>query len=162
MWSINSISKKYCTAMHHVNCQAHGTPCHDWAKSIHACVLPHNPNFGIAERIGVAGHVKFDNCTLAYYIANTSPKVQTCTNTIALPCNMLPLCLFIAPPCPFKPIQCKNTQLEHFIVTVGRCSCAGTSEGNKAIKPLRKASTFSHGWHGSLIAPNWSAGRESS
>ena len=126
----------------------HVSPCHDWAKWIHRCVQQHKYNFGIAERSRAAGHVNVANCTL---------KVQTCPNTITLPStcfHSVSCTISIAPPCPFKPKQRNNTRPEHVIVTVGRCSWAGTSEGIKAIKPLRKASTFSHGWYIQVLARN--------
>ena len=62
--------------------------------------------------------------------ASTSSTVSQAPSSLPLPLQTNPMVL--------------NTQLEHFHrSTVGRCSCAGTSEGIKAIKPLRKASTFS-------------------
>lgn len=137
--------------MHHVNCQSTWYSM-SWLGQINpcVCVLPHKCSFGIAERSGVAGHVKFDNCTPAYYCNSKLQRSKhahghmTPTNTPMK--NMLKHCvsstIFIAPPSWSISIVCRGTlQLRGHI---------GGHQGHQAAAQ----GVHLQRWHGSLIAPN--------
>ena len=148
--------KKYRTAMHHVNCQSTWYSM-SWLGQINPCVCS-------ATQMQLWHYGKEWSCRsckiwqlhTCIQLENATPKVQTCTwhlqtlpwktcwNTVCQAPSSLPLPAGAFP---------------SFVV--GRCSCAGTSEGIKAIKPLRKASTFSDDM-GHWLHQIWSVGKESS
>lgn len=144
--------------MHHVNCQSTWYSM-SWLGQINpcVCVLPHKCSFGIAERSGVAGHVKFDNCTPAYYCNSKLQRSKHAHDTYkhSHEKHAETLCVKHHLHCP-SPLQTNpmvlNTRLEHFHRR-GTLQLRGHVGGHQGHQAAAQGVHLQR-WHGSLIAPN--------